>query len=309
MAKRLPDFIVAGAAKCGSTSLHFYLGDHPDIFMPLQKEIHFFTAEKLKSLNVGPKDDRVNAFHISNYTDYINQFKRANDSQKIGEVSPSYFNYPELSIPGIKDEIGNPKIIFILRDPIKRAYSNYLHLIREERETLSFYEALQEEDKRKEKKYSDFWYYRYHSTYYDKVKKFEKAFEQLLIITTEELKEDTIATMQKVYDFIGVASDHIPSNIDVQYNSGGVYESNPITKFFFRQSKLRSFIKRLIPITDGLKKTKQKIIKKYKRETPPIDPRAEEFLINYLKNDVQQLNNDFNINIKNWNDRLIQKNE
>lgn len=309
MAKRLPDFIVAGSAKCGSTSLHYYLADHPEIFMPLQKEIHFFTAEKLLSLSGGPKDDRVNAFHISSYADYLNQFKRANDSQKIGEVSPSYINYPELSIPKIKDEIGNPKIIFILRDPIKRAYSNYLHLVREERETLSFYEALQEEDNRKAKKYSDFWYYRFHSTYYDKVKKFEQAFGQLLIITTEELKEDTVGTMQKVYEFIGVNSDHSPSNLGVQYNSGGVYKSNFVTKFFFRQSKLRSFIKRLIPITDGLKKVKQNIIEKYKKETPSIDPKAEEFLVNCLKNDTMQLKRDYDIDVKNWNERLIQENE
>ena len=309
MNKNLPHFILAGSPKCGSTSLFYYLAEHPEIFMSPQKEIHYFSFEILNELDQGPNDERVNAFHINNYDDYINQFRKAKPTQIIGEVSPSYVNYPETTIPKIKKHIGNPKIIMLIRDPIKRAYSNYLHLFREDREKLSFYDALLEEDERIKNKYSDFWYYRFNSMYYDKIKKFDDAFDKMLIVTTENLNKDPKAVMKSIYRFLGVDDRFNPESIHQKYNPGGLYKSNIITKFFFRQSKLRSLIKKIMPITPAMKKIKLKLIKNFKEETPQIDPKAEEFLIKHFKKDVQKLEKEFDIDLTLWNRKLTASNE
>ena len=81
--------------------------------------------------------------------------------------------------------------------------------------------------------------------YYDKISKFDEAFEQMLIVTTEELNKDPKAVMKSIFKFLEVNVDFEPKSINEKYNPGGVYKSNFITKFFFRQSRLRSIIKRV----------------------------------------------------------------
>ena len=305
---KIPSFILAGSPKCGSTSLYYYLAEHPDIFMSQQKEIHYLTFDILNSLNQGPKDKVVNSFHISNFKDYKNQFTKARNNQVIGEVSPSYINYPSQTIPKIKHHLGNPKLIFLIRDPIQRAFSNYLHLVREEREDLSFYDALQAEQERMKNKYSDFWYYSFNSFYYEKIKAYDEAFDDILIITAEELKNNTLRTLSKIFKFIGV-NDFAPSNLDKSYNAGGVYESNLITQFFFRQSALRSFIKRVIPITKGMKHFKQSLINKYRKEPPAITQETEKYLVNKFKEDVSKLQKEYDLDLEYWNKSLTNDDE
>lgn len=296
---KLPNFLVVGFPKCGSTALHYYLEAHPEIFMPTQKELHYFTADKLLKLNRGPGDQEVKKFMLTTKDSYLKAYKNAGNEKMIGDASPSYINHPD-RIPKIKSLLGEPKIIILLRDPIKRAYSNYLHLKREQRETLSFFEALQAEEKRKKLKYSDFWYYQYNSTYYYKVDAYAKAFDHVLILTQEELNKNTKNTLFKVYDFLGVEQIE-PENVDQRYNAGGVYEKNILTQTLLKQSKLRSGIKKLIPITPKMKKIKEKIIAKYQQPAPAISKEAENYLIEKCKDDVKQLVNDYAIEITHWN--------
>lgn len=301
----LPNFIVVGFPKCGTTSLHYYLDDHPEIFMPKQKELHYFTAEKLLPLSNGPGDKSVNQFHINSFQAYKNHFKKAQQKHKaIGDASPSYINYPE-TIPDIKAKLGTDiKIIIVLRDPIKRTFSNYLHLVRENREKQSFFEALQAEEERREKGFSDFWYYKWNSLYAKKVEAFKKAFDEVYIMTNENLQQNPLQSVQKLYKFLGVYANYKPQNLSKQYNPGGVYKENLITKLIFRQSGLRRFLKRYIPITPGMKSMKQSILKLYEKPKPEIDKQSEDFLIDYFKDDVKLLKSSFDINIESWHPEL-----
>ena len=130
-------------------------------------------------------------------------YKSVRNEIAIGDASPSYINYPS-QFKKIKEYLNDPKVIIILRDPIDRAYSNYLHLKREQRETLTFKEAISAEDERKTNKYSDFWYYKFNSTYYDKIIKVKETFSNVLILTSEELSNNGDATLKKVYKFADV---------------------------------------------------------------------------------------------------------
>ena len=198
-----PNFIIAGFPKCGTTSLHHYLDEHPEIYMPTQKELHFFTCNILSKLNKGPKDTIVKKTQINSSEKYLNFYKSVRNEIAIGDASPSYINYPS-QFKKIKEYLNDPKVIIILRDPIDRAYSNYLHLKREHRETLTFKESILKEDERKTNKYSDFWYYKFNSTYYDKIIKAKETFSNVLILTSEELSNNGDATLKNVYKFLEV---------------------------------------------------------------------------------------------------------
>jgi len=272
--------------------------------MPTQKELHFFTYDTLKLQNAGKGDKEVKKFHIGNFSEYQQCYRDVSSEKAIGDASPSYANYAS-AIPKIKASLGDDvKIIIVLRDPIKRAYSNYLHLIREEREQLPFYEALLEEENRKKANYSDFWYYCFNSMYADKVALIQDEFKDVLVITFEEFIADAADGIKSVYKFLDVDPGFVPSSIDTHFNPGGAYKKNFVTKFIFKQSKFKTIIKKIIPLTPSLKKAKLKTIQRYKEATPEIDPRAENYLVQLLKNDVAKLNS-FGVKTELWNDKFF----
>ena len=240
-----PNFIIAGFPKCGTTSLHHYLDEHPQVFMPEQKELHFFTFKILSKLKNGPKDEFVKETQINSSEKYLSYFQNVKKEIAIGDASPSYINYPSEFLK-IKKYLNDPKVIIILRDPINRAYSNYLHLKREQRETMSFEDAIGAEEERINNKYSDFWYYKFNSTYYQKIVKAKTIFSNVLILTIEELDKNPIITMKKVYKFLGVNNNFSFKTISEKFNVGGNYKKNFATKIIFQPSKFKNRIKRFV---------------------------------------------------------------
>ena len=300
-----PNFIIMGFPKCGSTSLHYYLDAHPEIYMPNKKELHYFTQPNISKLNQGPGDVLANKNLIKNSSTYLKLFNKIKNEKIIGETSPSYINYPEC-FANIKDYLGDPKIIILLRDPIKRAHSNYLHLLREQRETNTFSQALNLEDQRREKKYSDFWYYKFNSFYYDKIVKAKRSFKDVLILTQEELNADTRKSLKKAYKFLNVNNEFVPKNLHNKYNKGGLYKKNIITNFVFKQASLKNLLKRVFNITPWMKNIKNKIISKYQYSPMPIAKELENKLVKVFKNDVLKVTK-LGIDTSLWNDNFFKE--
>lgn len=300
---KLPNFIVSGFPKCGSTALHYYLNEHPDIYMPKQKELHFFTHKILSKQNQGVGDKEIKKTQIKTLKKYKDCYKDVKNEIAIGDASPSYINYPS-EFNKINEQLQNPKVIILLRDPIKRAYSNYLHLKREHRETLPFYEALKEEDNRKQLNYSDFWNYTFNSKYYDKIIAAQKAFNDVLIITQEELNRNTESTIKKVFKFLEVDDNFKPLNLSKRYNPGGIYKNNMVTKIIFKQTKFKSFLRKIGPIPLWVKHLKQRVLKKYKVASPKIDNKSENYLIKVFKEDVKNIQK-LGIDLSGWNDKYF----
>lgn len=144
---RLPDFIIGGAPKCGTTSLHFILGQNPQIGIP-DNEIHYFDADDpithpdflnvqssaLKWFDTRPANTR-------NLEWYASQFAEFQDRLLIGEDSTTYL-FSTVAARRIKELLPNVRLIFLLRDPVKRAYSQYWHLICSGRLSCNFEQAL-----------------------------------------------------------------------------------------------------------------------------------------------------------------------
>lgn len=214
----LPDFLILGAAKSGTTSLFYYLSQHPNILTPnRKKEVHYFDVNYNRGIDW-----------------YRNHFPQSN-KRNIGatgvrnlcfEASPSYMIYPP-ALERIKKDIPSVKLIVLLRDPIERAYSHYLHNVRRGREKLSFSEALETETKRTSiKSYTlknlefetispGYRYFSYIQTslYAKKIENIFDLFEKkyVFLIKSRDLLSDPQQTTERVFKFLNV--DYL-ENID-----------------------------------------------------------------------------------------------
>tara|TARA_B100000965_G_scaffold17723_1_gene13346 strand:+ start:2034 stop:2933 length:900 start_codon:yes stop_codon:yes gene_type:complete len=293
-----PNFIISGFPKCGTTSLHHYLNEHPQIFMPSQKELHFFTFKILSKLKSGPKDKIVKETQIDSSEKYLRFFKNIKNELAIGDTSPSYINYPSEFLK-IKKYLNDPKIIIVLRDPINRAYSNYLHLKREQRETLSFNEAIDAEEERIKNKYSDFWYYKFNSTYFEKVVKAKEVFSDVLILTIEQLNKNPEKTIKQVCQFLKVDNSFKIEQISRKFNLGGNYKINLITKILFQPSWFKNRIKRVIKPRPFIKIILMKLSSFFISKPETIDDETLTHLTKYFKEDVAKLKN-ISVDTSNW---------
>jgi hypothetical protein len=205
----LPNFLIAGAAKCGTTSLYHYLKQHPDVFMSNPKEPKFLSGRSTCP-GRGPGDDLVERSVSKSFGAYSALFEKAVGKAVIGEASVDTIFYPDYSIPAIQRYLGDPKIIMILRDPVARAYSAYNHLVRDGRETLSFQKALDAEEGRKQSGYRHMWLYREGGLYAAHVRAFQKNFQQVLVLLHDDLARDPLSVMRETYLFGGIDPDFIP---------------------------------------------------------------------------------------------------
>jgi len=198
----LPDFYIAGTQKGGTTSLHHMLESVPDIYFPKHpQEIHFFDLEK-------------------NYSQGLQWLTRHYSSKNIsgklkGQTSPFYMYHSKVA-SRIKDATPNAKFIFILRNPVSRAYSHYWNSVRYGFEKLSFKDALREEKKRL---LTGSEYSMRHFSYVDRghyhiqLSRFVEIFgsENCLVLTQDQLIESPTAIIENCLDFL-----------DLEYNAASV---------------------------------------------------------------------------------------
>ena len=202
----MPDFIIIGAQKCGTTSLYYDLTAHPCIAPALTKEVHFFDT------NFG----KGTTWYRAHFPLLLPKARRQNVIT--GEASPSYIFHP-LAPKRISGMIPTAKIIVLLRNPVDRAYSHYQHSVRKGVETLSFEDALTHEAERldgerekilQDESYDSFnrrnYSYLSRGIYVDQLETWTSIFprEQLLILNSEDLYTDPQAILKQVLDFLAL---------------------------------------------------------------------------------------------------------
>ncbi|MFC2062047.1 sulfotransferase domain-containing protein [Elusimicrobiota bacterium] len=207
----LPDFIIIGGQRCGTTSLYNYLIRHPQITPGYRKEVHFFDFNFNKGI-----------YWYRSYfpTRIIKYFYEKLLHRKLftGEASPYYFFHP-LTPKRIYETIPKVKLILLLRNPVDRAYSHYHHEVRRGRENLSFKDAIDKEKERlkgeKEKILDDNNYdsnnykrfaYLSRGKYAEQIIDWYKYFpeEQLLIIKSEDFYENPQKQLNNIHAFLGL---------------------------------------------------------------------------------------------------------
>ena len=246
----LPNFLIIGAAKSGTTSLYAYLQQHPQVFMSSPvKEPTFFGHEGEKGLFNGPgdNDEIYRSRMITNIDAYTALFKDVTDQKAIGEASIFYL-YLAKAPSRIKKYTPNATMFAVLRNPADRAYSNYLHLVRQQREPYTFTRALQDEPARIKNNWNEFWHYKSLGFYAEQVKRYYDMFgrSQVHIYLYEDLRNRPLLLMKEIFEILRVDSSFAP-NISQSYNVGYVPGSPALEKGFYKTKALARSLKKHIP--------------------------------------------------------------
>jgi Sulfotransferase domain len=212
-ARPLPDFLVIGAQKAGTTALYSYLREHPAIAGPPWKEVSFFDRHYR----------RGTAWYRGNFpnTLYLRRMHaRAGVSPVVGEASPSYMFHPA-GAERIAAVVPDARLIALVRNPIDRALSHYHHEVALGREPLSFEDALAAEESRMQGElermrdpsyFSHAWWnftYASRGLYAEQLERFPR--ERLLIVPSDDLLDRPGETYGKVLEFIGAPPHELVS--------------------------------------------------------------------------------------------------
>lgn len=209
--RALPDFIIAGAQKCGTTSLFNYLSQHPNILPSVIKQVRYYD---------GGLDPAVDNYELGLdwYRSFFPRKEELVQGRAItGEASPMYLFHP-LAAERIRRDLPDVKILITLRNPTARAISHYHHAIRSHEEELPFLDALRAEEERlqpslQQKDYRSFSFtrhsYKARGIFSPQLDRLYNLFpsENILIVQLEDLSRDAPAELRRVFEFLGVDSD------------------------------------------------------------------------------------------------------
>jgi hypothetical protein len=241
----LPDFLIVGGTRCGTSSLYSYLKEHPEIFMPDIKEPLFFDHLLCNK----PPHPHWPRWTIARYAEL---FEPARPEQKLGEASTSYLYSHDIVIPTLRSIYGENarevRIVMVLRNPIDRAWSHYM-LLRRNGIELSFFEMVDKYCDGKEKTFHDFM----SAGYYTKqVRDYLDAFDSVRIIMFEDLQRDPAAVLRSIFELIGVSdTEFVPWNINTTYNASGSPKrgfSRSVYRSLFHNIAPKKYLKHILPL-------------------------------------------------------------
>jgi hypothetical protein len=202
----LPDFLIAGVPKAGTTALHAALVHHPDLYLPAVKEPKFFLSDGPPPITGGPGDVQTYQEHVWRRDDYEALFAPAPPGALRGEATPFYLH--DLAAHGrIHRLVPHARLILLLRDPVDRAHSNWTHLWNAGLESeADFLAACRAEPGRRAAGWAAFWHYIDLGLYGRQVRHLFTVFprEQVLLLRYRDLKDAPARTLDTVCAFLGV---------------------------------------------------------------------------------------------------------
>jgi Sulfotransferase domain len=276
----LPNLIIVGAMKCATSSLHYYLGLHPEIKMSKKKELDFFIFERNWDKGI---------------TWYESQF--SGKAKVYGESSTNYTKYPWFK--GVPQRmysiIPNAKLIYILRDPIERIVSEYIHIYSEGGDRRTIKEALTN--------LKDNWYVD-NSKYYMQLEQYLNFYPKsnFLIMTAEDLQMDTQRVLAKAFRFLNVDGSFFTHSFFKRvHTSKDKKAKNRLGRFLAREvghRKAEDILLSVFPYT--LKKAYLRASRKKAIEKPKLDENTRQNLKKSLEDDVNKLRKYTGCSFENW---------
>lgn len=285
---RLPNFLIVGMSRCGTTSLYQYLKEHPDVFMSRVKEPSFFLAQFRPVPENGIGDDEKG--YYSDLDDYGRLFEKAGNCRAVGEASSENLYHAEKVIPYIQEYLGAPKIIISLRNPVERAFSAYTFLISENREFLSFEEGLAQEEKRKQAGWRHIWFYQDAGFYSRGVKAYLDNFDEVKVCLFDDLRNKPLSLVQDVFRFLDVDPSFAP-DVTARYKTSGIPRSRRINRLFEEPTRLRGLVRavgKLMLTEDGWIKWRDRLkAKSYAKAE--MKPETRRYLETVYREDILRL--------------------
>lgn len=258
MSARLPDFLIVGAMRSGTSALAKLLRKHPDVFMPDTKELHYFDREFTRGLDW-----------------YARHFSAARPGQLVGEATPSYA-YDVPSAERIAEAVPAARLVMLLRNPSERAYSHYWHERVRGDETRSFADALAAEDERiRGGGLADRLAYSYvdRGRYAPQLERLDRLGLRVEIVLFDDFQRDPGAAFHGVTDYLGLARVDAPT-LGARYN-----------QFTVERSRHLAQVARSVPL---LRRTISRLNRR-PGSYPPMAPEPREWLDEQFKADNRAL--------------------
>ena len=299
MTAKLPDFLVIGAARAGTTALHAFLRQHPEIFMPTHKEPNFFAYEGQTLACAGPGADYINNSVVDLAT-YEDLFADAPANVKCGEASPLYL-YSEAAPTRIKHHIPKAKMIVILRNPVGQAYSHFMYATKQCIETeVDFGRALQLEDERLAQGWQPLFGYSGFPRYGEQLARYFDLFprEQFLIRRYEDYQTDPARLLAEIFDFIGVDPSFSPETGE-KINAGGIPKNQAFQDFLMKSNPITKAIGLVVPQQTRLK-IRDWLASRNMNVPDEMSAAARATLLDRLSGDIKKLENLLDWDLSDW---------
>jgi hypothetical protein len=302
----LPNFFLAGAPKTGTTSLYHYLRQHPDIYLTAVKEPCFFATEmrpdnfsrqfavsmRQSSLNLlkyldGPMSGHNPGGIITDWNRYLELFKNVTTETAIGEASACYL-WSAKAPANIHAQIPNAKIVVILRDPVERAFSQYLQYAAGGLLTRGFRQHVDLCLRNNAPIFGLLSPFLEYGLYYEQVKRYLDLFSppQVRIYLYEEAWRNPQQLLRDLFCFLGV-----DVQVEVDTSVRSLQRRAPkwtSMQYLLRKSGLLPVVKRLLPASfqEHLRAALFR-----QKSSLQLDPKDRQYVIEYYRDDIQNLSN------------------
>ncbi len=307
-----PNFFIVGAAKSGTTSLYYYLKQHPEIFMSPIKEPNYFSSDidpkKFKKKYKTVMDTDLTGYfnqpclremHIAfvkNWEDYTKLFRAVRGEKAVGEISNSYL-YSKEAAKNIKSAVPKAKIIMILRNPIERAYSHYLMDLKIGYCDSSFLEELDKDNLLEEKGWGISNLYIELGQYFQQVKRYLEIFSEqdVKIYLFEDFKKDTLWLLKDLFEFLNVDAGFSP-DLGKKYAQAYIPKSKYLNRIL-QNTGIKNLISKIVPleIKDNLK-----FLYYTKNNMPALTSEEKEYLLKIFKNEISMLSKLIKKDLNHW---------
>jgi len=288
----LPNFLGIGAAKSGTTTLHDILIQHPDVFLPDIKEAHFFDYPRNYKLGLNWYERKI--------------FGKYKQEKAIGEITPSYL-YLDYVPERIYKNLGKDlKLIVTLRNPVDRAYSQYLMNVRRGYEKETFEKGIKQEQSRIKKGLQE----KIHFSYLDRgfysiqLRRYMKLFPKenmFFIVFEKDIKQNLNNTVRNILGFLNV--DVVNLNLEIKSNPSSIPRFKLISNILYTNTFFKKVGKLLLPFKISRKKTKMVLDKLNQKPyiAEKIDLELKNTLIRkYFLEDILELENLINRDLSIW---------
>src|ERR1700722_14804099 len=288
--KKKPNFFIVGAPKAGTTSLYYYLEEHPEVYMSVIKETNYFSNTEIREQGLYYNEEGV-----VSPGEYEAQFAGVANENAIGEASVSYLFYP--SVPQkIKEFNPGARIIIVLRNPIERVFSHYLMDKRLGFVKMSLEDILSQKGKSNS---LGLFYQQYIGLglYYEQVKRYFDNFGRgrVKVFLYEDIVSDIDKVVKEIYNFLGVDDSYIAAT-DKKHNVF-LAPKNPFIEKLYTLKFVRSAIKKIFgeKLQDSIKN-----LFFAKEKKPQLEKALENKMIELFSADIFNTGQLIDRGLSNW---------
>ncbi len=294
----LPDFLVIGAGRSGTTSLHHYLHQHPDVFLPGVKSPSYFYCLDESPETAARRHRETRSVFVRSRSAYEALFEGSEHYQAVGEVSPAYLASTRVAAR-IAAELPDVRLVAILRNPIERFHSRFVARRRDGLEPAPDLESLLAAEKKLPLRPADAAGTYLAAGYVDRV--LETYFlrfplERILLLLHDDLRDDASSTIRRLFEFLGVDAG-VQIETTAHNRSGGTIPNATLRFLWTRSAPLRLALRGVLP-----KAARDAVFHRVTRslERQPIPESVHAELARHYREEVERLGRRTGRDLSHW---------